>query len=193
MPQTPKILAFSGSLRKESFNRKILKIAIEGANNEGVEVREIDLNDYPLPIFNQDDQDKEGLPKNAKELKKLMKEHQGFLIASPEYNSSISGALKNVIDWASRQETPQEPMLDVFNGKIAALISASPSWMGGMRGLAHLRELLSNINVLVLPGQAILPSAHEAFKENELKDSHKIESFKKIGKSLADFLKKHHC
>lgn len=191
MSHTPKILAFAGSLRKDSYNKKILKIAIEGARLSGAIVKEIDLNDYPLPIYNQDDEDKEGLPKNAIELKKLMREHQGLLIASPEYNSSISGVLKNAIDWMSRKETPEEPMLDVFNGKMAALISASPSWMGGLRGLAILRTLLNNINVVVLSEQVILPMAHESFDEKDgLKDLHKAETLKNIGKSLTQFIKK---
>src|SRR3989338_2486857 len=100
----PKILAFAGSTRTESFNKKLVQIAVRGAKQAGADVAYIDLRDFPLPLFDGDLEAKEGLPANAKKLKALFLDHQGLLISSPEYNSSISGVLKNTIDWVSRSE-----------------------------------------------------------------------------------------
>ena len=143
MENKPKILAFAGSLREGSYNKKLIKTAIQGA-----EVTYIDLKDYPLPIYNADIEEKEGLPANAIKIKELMWKHDGFIIASPEYNSSISAALKNLIDWASRPATKEEVYLSCFIDKVALLISASPGYLGGIRGLVHLRSILENIKHL---------------------------------------------
>jgi len=193
MARKPNILAFSGSTRKDSFNKKILKIAAQGARDAGVEVTLIDLKDFPLPLYDSDLEMSSGLPSNALKLKQLMREHDGLLIASPEYNSSISAVLKNTIDWISRPENDQEPFLDCFNGKTAALISASPGALGGLRGLVHLRSILSNINVLVLPAQETLSKANEVFDaEGNLTDKKKSESLIRFGGTFAGFLKKLH-
>ncbi len=159
---TPRILAFAGSTRTESFNKRLLAVAVEAARRAGAEVTSIDLRDYPLPLFDQDLEAAEGLPANGQKLKELFRAHEGLLIASPEYNSSISGVLKNAIDWVSRPEA-NRPSLDCFTGKVAALLAASPGALGGLRGLVHLRAILGNIQVLVLPDQKAIPKAHEAF------------------------------
>ena len=100
----PKILAFSGSARKESYNQKLVQIAAQGAEQAGAEVTVVNLVDYPLPIYNQDLERAEGMPPPAKALKALFIRHDGFIIASPEYNSAFSPLLKNVLDWVSRKE-----------------------------------------------------------------------------------------
>src|ERR1700722_12329650 len=102
MANRPKILAFAGSLRKESFNKKLVKIAVKGAQEAGAEVTYIALEDYPLPLYNQEIEDSQGIPENALKLKQLMIQSDGFLISSPEYNSSIPANFKNMIDWVSR-------------------------------------------------------------------------------------------
>lgn len=191
MAYRPKILAFAGSLRKASFNKKLVKIAIKGAEKAGADVTYIDLADYPLPVYNEDIEKSEGLPANAIKLKELMWSHDGFLISAPEYNSSISGALKNVIDWASRQATPQEVYLSCFIGKVASLMSASPGYLGGLRGLVTVRSIYENINTLVLPEQKCISSANEAFTpDGNLKDAKQQEAVEKLGKNLADMLRK---
>ena len=98
----PKILAFAGSTRADSFNKKLVKVAAAGASKAGADVTVIDLKEFPMPLCDEDLEREEGLPPNAVKLKDLMLNHQGFLISSPEYNSSISGVLKNTIDRASR-------------------------------------------------------------------------------------------
>ena len=158
-----KILALAGSLRKDSYNKKLVKVAAEGARAAGAEVTVIDMKDFPLPVYDGDEEATKGLPDNAKKLKKIFLEHQALLIASPEYNSSIPGGLKNLIDWVSRPETKEEPDLACFRGKAAAIMSASPGGLGGMRMLVPLRLMLGNIGVLVLPGQVAVSRAHEAF------------------------------
>lgn len=160
-----KILAFAGSTRSASVNQKLLDVAIAVARNQGAEVTDLRLAEYPLPLFDQDLEEREGQPENAAKLKELFKSHDAILVACPEYNSSITPLLKNTIDWLSRP-ADGEPMLAAFAGKTAGLLSASPGGFGGLRGLRHVREILSNISVLVTPKQFALSKAHEAFTES---------------------------
>ncbi len=186
---TPKILAFAGSTRKDSFNKKLVRIAVAGAKQAGAEVALIDLADYPLPLYDGDLEEREGLPEKAKELKKIFIEHDGFLISSPEYNSSISGVLKNTIDWVSRPEPSDTVNLAAFRGKSAALMSASPGGLGGLRGLVHLRALLNNIFVLVIPEQVSISQASEAFDANGLLlDTSKLSQVRGLGEKLTQLL-----
>ena len=190
MGQKPKVLAFAGSLRTESFNKKLIKIAVKGAEKAGAEVTCIDLRDFPLPIFDQDIETKEGLPQNAVKLKELFLAHEGLLISSPEYNSSISGVLKNTIDWVSRGDPAEKP-LACFDKKVAGLMSASPGALGGLRGLVHVRAILGNIKVLVLPDQIAVSKAHEAFNaDGSLKDSKQQAAVEKIGFNVVNLLLK---
>jgi NAD(P)H-dependent FMN reductase len=161
MTTTPRVLAFSGSLRAGSFNHKIVEVAATGARAAGAEVTVIRLRDFALPIFDEDGEAK-GTPDSVRKLKDVFRAHQGLLIASPEYNSSMTAALKNALDWVSRPEEGQAP-LSCYTGKVAGLLAASPGALGGLRGLVHLRAMLGNIQVLVLPDQFALSKAHEAF------------------------------
>ncbi len=190
MTAAPKILAFSGSLRTGSYNQMLVRIAAAGARSAGAEVTELDLRELPLPVYDADLEARDGLPDNAKRLKDLMKAHAGFLIASPENNSSVSAALKNAIDWASRPE-PGEPSLVCFRDKAAAIMSASPGGLGGLRGLVHLRSILGNISVLMLPDQKAIPGAGDAFDGNgSLKDAKQQEAIENLGAKLATVLAK---
>lgn len=158
----PKILAFSGSIRRDSWNRKLIQAAVDATRAAGGDVTLIDLADYPLPIYNGDLEDKDGLPDNALRLKALFKEHDALLISSPEYNSSVPPLLKNTIDWVTR-EWQGESGLVPYQNKVAAIMSASPGSLGGMRMLPHLRQILNTLGVLVLPGQFALAHADTAF------------------------------
>ena len=184
----PKILAFAGSTRIDSFNKKLVKVAAAGAMENGADVTIIDLRDFAMPLYDGDLEQKEGLPSNARKLKDLMLSHQGFLISSPEYNSSISGVLKNTIDWVSRPSEGEEP-LACFKGKVAGIMSASPGGLGGLRGLVHVRAILENISVLVIPEQVAIAKAHEVFNsDGTLKDKKQEEQVKRIGASVAKLL-----
>jgi NAD(P)H-dependent FMN reductase len=184
-----KILAFSGSLRQASFNTAIVRIAAEGAKAAGAEVTVVELRDFPMPLYDGDLEAASGLPEHAKRFKQLLISHQGLLIASPEHNSAYSGALKNAIDWASRP-APGEPSLAAFAGKTAALCSASPGALGGLRGLAALRSLLGNISVTVLPQQVAVPKITEALDKGALKEPKQHQSLLDLGARLADITRK---
>lgn len=189
MTYTPKILAFAGSTRTDSFHKKLVKIAAQGAKNAGAEVTFIDLRDYPMPLYDEDLERTEGMPANVIKLKEIFWQHQGLLIASPEYNSSYSGVLKNTIDWLTRPASSDEPGLSCFVGKVAAIMSTSPGGLGGLRGLATLRQLLENIQVIVLPSQQAIPKAFEAFNaEGMLSDANQQASIEKLGENLAGML-----
>ncbi|CAG0995690.1 FMN reductase [Phycisphaerales bacterium] len=190
MALVPKILAFAGSTREGSYNKKLVKIAAQGARTAGAEVTFLDLRDLNLPLFDEDLEAKIVLPEGGKILKNLMRDHHGFLISSPENNSSVSAVLKNAIDWASRPE-PGQPPLSCFVGKVAGLVAASPGVLGGLRGLVHLRMILGNISVIVLPQQFALGKAHEAFNEDgSLKDAKARDTVEGIGAAVAKTLAK---
>jgi NAD(P)H-dependent FMN reductase len=186
----PKILAFAGSTRTDSFNKKLVKIAADGGKVAGVDVTVIDLRDFAMPLYDGDLEQQEGIPQNARKLKDLMMSHQGFLVSSPEYNSSISGVLKNTIDWTSRQSQGEES-LACYKGKVAGIMSASPGGLGGLRGLVHVRAILENMSVLVIPEQIAVSKAHEAFNiDCTLKDKKKEDQVRKIGASVSKLLLK---
>jgi len=192
MKSPPKILAFAGSARKDSFNKKLLRIAAGAAKSAGADVTILDLRELPMPLYDGDLEASEGLPANVKEFKKLMLDHQGLLLSCPEYNSGITPLLKNVIDWASRP-LPGEGSLACYVGKVAGLVSASPGGLGGLRGLVQVRMILSNINVLVIPEQFALSKSHEAFApDGNLKDASQQASVENVSKRLAQVLSKVH-
>lgn len=180
----PRILVVPGSLRRESFNRKLAGIGAAAARDAGGAVTELDLAEYPLPIYDGDLEAGSGLPTNCQRLKDVFLRHDALLIASPEYNSGISGLLKNVIDWVSRP-VPGQPPLAPFSGKVAGLVSASTGALGGLRGLVQVRSILSNIGVLVLPEQVTVPKAAEAFDAADaLRDAAQADKIAKLAQRL---------
>lgn len=180
----PRLLAFAGSTREASLNKQLLRAAVAMAEGAGAVVTTVDLRELAMPLYDGDLETSSGLPEGAKRLKTLMVSHQGFLIAAPEYNSSITGVLKNAIDWASRA-APGEAPLAAFREKTAALLSASPGALGGLRGLVHLRAILSSLDVLVIPEQFALGKAHEAFDgTGALKDPKQAASVKRVVERL---------
>ena len=170
MPDPVRVLAFAGSTRSGSLNKKLLRAAVVLAEQRGAQVTTLELRELALPLYDGDLEQHEGLPEGARRLKQLMATHDAFLIASPEYNSSVSGVLKNAIDWASRP-VPNEAPLSAFKEKIAGLLSASPGSLGGLRALIPLRSILGNLGTIVVPNQAAIAHAAEAFTETgQLKD-----------------------
>ena len=189
-----KLLFFAGSARKESMNKKLAKLAADMAQEAGAQVTHIDLKDFEMPLYDGDVEAQNGIPENAKKLKQLFVEHDGFFIASPEYNSSMPPLLKNTLDWISRPHEENEAPLIAFHGKIAALGAVSPGGLGGLRGLVSLRMMLGNIGVTVVPSQVAVGSGFQAFDENEhLKDARQagmlkatIDEFVKIANRMTD-------
>lgn len=183
-----KILAFAGSLRKDSFNKKLVKIAMKGAEAAGAQVTYIDLRDLDLPIYDGDLESAIQLPEGARRLKKLMDEHDGFLIATPEYNGSVTGALKNAIDWVSRQQPDEKPYQQLA-GKVAVLMAASGGYFGGVRSVMALRGILSHIQVLVLPQQVNIPFAEKAFApDSSLIEEKRNQQVEALGRELVEFI-----
>lgn len=188
MSSSPRILAFAGSSRTKSLNKHVVRIAAEGARRAGAEVTLIDLRDHPMPIYDGDLERDEGLPANARKLKDLFLANDGLLISTPEYNSSFSGLLKNLIDWVSR---PVEgyPPYEAFLDKSAVLLSASPGRLGGLRALHDLRKVLGNIKVTVLPEQLAVPHANTVFDDDgNVGDAKTREQMEKHGARLAEFI-----
>jgi chromate reductase, NAD(P)H dehydrogenase (quinone) len=185
MPATPRILAFAGSARKESLNRKLLSFVVATTREAGAEVTLLDLNELPLPLYHGDLEDAEGMPENARKLVELILSHHGLLIASPEYNSMFTPLLKNTIDWATRAD--ENP----FTGKVAAVVSASPGMLGGVRSMTLVRQLLTHLGCHVVPVQCILPQADKAFDAaGELTSPRTQENVQKIAAALVETTRK---
>lgn len=146
-----KLLFLAGSARESSLNKKLAKHACDIAQSKGANVTFIDLKDYGMPIFCEDIELEHGIPQTTRNLKKLFQECDGYLIASPEYNSTFSPLLKNTIDWMSRSSEKGEQ--SAYQGKVAAICSTSPGVIGGLRGLTPLRTMLANIGTHVIPTQ----------------------------------------
>ncbi|MEP6946957.1 MAG: NAD(P)H-dependent oxidoreductase [Acidobacteriota bacterium] len=188
-----KILAFAGSYREHSYNKRVLNIAVEGARSAGADVTVIDLRDFSMPILNMDDVAGDGFDDNALRLQEILAAHDGILVASPEYNGSIPGGLKNAIDWASRQSA-KYGMNEVFHGKVAAMITASPGSFGGIRCLGHLRGVFSILGVNVLPSEIAVTFVGQKFDGDsiEMTDDKMKAILEKLGADLATMLVKTH-
>ena len=167
MDQTKQIkfLIFSASLRKDSLNTKLAKLAALLIGKNGGIVDLADMNRFDCPAYDQDEEDRSDIPEGAMKLCECLIENDAFIISSPEYNASVPGHLKNVIDWTSRFR-PQP-----FNEKQALLISASPSMVGGNRGLWALRIPLEHLGARVYPNMFSLAMAHQSFDtDGSIKD-----------------------
>ena len=158
---TARILAFAGSSRKESWNRKVLEVAAAGARDAHAEVTVVNLADYPMPIYNADWHEANGVPPAMRALRALMMASNGLLIASPEYNTSITPLLKNTIDWLS-QDVDDESGYAPFTDKVGGLMGASNGGFGTIRALPHVSHMLANLGVLMLPVVAV-PTVSQAF------------------------------
>lgn len=167
-----RIAVVVGSVREGSFNRALGKLAIEALEAQGAVVTDVDLAGFDLPLYSAA-LEADNFPADAGRLKTLFAAQDGLLFVSPEYNGSVSPLLKNAIDWASRP-TGEESLvaLSAYRGKASAVMSASISPFGGLRGLMHLRQILSTIQTIVIPEQVLIPNAHAAFDETaKLKDA----------------------
>lgn len=177
----PRILTICGSLRRDSINRRALEIAARRAAEVGAEVDATAPGDILFPLYNQDDEDASGIPGVVLALRERMKAADGFLIACPEYNGSITAALKNAIDWATRPREGEAP-LACFKGKTAGLIAASPGKLGGIRGLPETRRILSGIGVHVVATDFALGFADKALSGG---DASAVEGLARVGQTVA--------
>ena len=161
-----KIAVVVGSAREGSFNRALGRLAIRALEAQGAEVTDVDLSTFDLPLYSAAIE-AQAFPADAQRLKDVFAAQDGLLFVSPEYNGSLTPLLKNAIDWASRPTGGEGLVaLSAYRGKAAAIMSASISPFGGLRGLMHLRQILSTIQMLVIPEQVLVPNAHAAFAED---------------------------
>lgn len=180
-----KILAFAGSARTGSLNKRFAQLAAERIEALGGEATFIDLKDYPCPLFDEDIE-AQGMPENVVKLREILAEHDGVLISAPEYNGFITPLLKNTLDWLSRPYDGT-PGLALFAGKPAGLITASPGGLGGIRALPVVQQLMHNLNLVVIPPAMSLPGAGSAFDDDgALKESAKAEQLDALCQRLVD-------
>lgn len=181
------LLAFSASNRRDSFNRKLLALAVPEAEALGAAVTVLDLRDYVMPLYDGDLEAGEGMPKAAQDLLALLETHDGLLIATPEYNGFFPPLLKNTLDWMSRPEPGGQAGLRHFKGKTAALLAASPGPMSGLRSLIATRQYLGNLGLLVTPTQFGLGQAGQAFADDgSLKEPRHRDAVKAVVAQLVD-------
>ena len=170
-----RLLAFAASLKRESLNRKLLHLAVELAREAQVEVDLAHFREFDMPLYDADLQSSTGFPEGARELARRIEAVDGLMLASPEYNYSLPGTLKNAIDWVSRMK----PM--PLRGKHGVLLAASTSLVGGSRGLWALRVPLEGLGVMLLPEMFALAQAPQAFDEHgKLKDPELRERLRKL-------------
>jgi chromate reductase len=186
----PKILAFAASTRRDSWNRKLIRVAAQGAQDAGADVTLLELIEYPVPIYNADDEKEHGLPGNVAKLAEIFRAHEGFLISSPEYNNGYPGLLKNMLDWLSRPGVGGPP-LSLFANKPCAIMAASPGKFGGVRMLPQLRQYLNVLQMLVIPQVYGLALADQAFNEDgTMKDPKADTAVKALGERVAKLVVK---
>jgi len=185
-----KVLVFGASLREDSLNRTLAALAARVAEQSGATVSQASMRDFDVPSYDGDAESAHDIPKGAEELKRRLMENDAFIISSPEYNASMPGLLKNLIDWTSRFR-PQP-----FDGKNGLLLSASPSMVGGNRGLWSLRIPLEHLGARVYPDMFSLAQAHKALVEGDIADATLRSRFEKNIQaflSLAEAAKHYPC
>jgi chromate reductase, NAD(P)H dehydrogenase (quinone) len=153
----PRLLAFAASFRRDSWNRKLITLAADLATQGGADVDFADFREFDMPLYDGDVQAEPGIPAGAQDMARRIAAVDGIVIASPEYNFSLPGTLKNAIDWVSRVK----PM--PFRGKTGFLLAASNGQVGGIRGLWQLRIPLEGLGVTLHPDMYTLPWASKAF------------------------------
>lgn len=162
---TIKVLVFGASLRADSLNRALADLAARVAEANGAVVDRASMHDFDVPMYDGDIEPSQGIPPGAREFQRRLLENDAFIIASPEYNASMPGVVKNLIDWTSRFR-PQP-----FDGRHGLLMSASPSLAGGNRGLWALRVPLEHLGSRIFPDMFSLAAAHKAFHDGDLADA----------------------
>ncbi len=172
----PVLLGICGSLRKDSSNRKLLRVALARARASGAEVSEIDLLDFPMSPYNEDDQDRDGFPETTKALRQRIADSDGILFAVPEYNWSLPGHFKNIVDWLSRREAQGPFAQTCFKGKFAAMVAGAGGVGGAKASLSHLRHVMTMLGMHVIPEHISLPGARNAFDADGRMSDEKLQA-----------------
>jgi NAD(P)H-dependent FMN reductase len=159
-PGPLRVLVFGAALRADSANARLASLVARLLSDSGATVDLATMHDFDMPLYDGDMESTEGLPPGALALRDRLERCDAFVISSPEYNASVPGVLKNAIDWVSRVR-PQP-----FKTKHAMLLSASPSMVGGNRGLWTLRVPLEHLGTRVYPDMFSLANSYQAFAED---------------------------
>jgi chromate reductase len=187
---TLKVLVFAASLRAESLNHKLAALAARVAQQAGATVDLALMRDFDVPLYDGDLESAQGIPAGARELQRRLLASDAFILSSPEYNGSMAGTIKNLIDWGSRFR-PQP-----FDSRHGLLLSASPSLGGGNRGLWALRVPLEHLGARIFPDMFSLAMAHKAFTGDDIADEALRGRFEKNVQaflSLAEAAKHYPC
>ena len=179
-----KLLIIPGSIRKDSLNLRLSDVVLKQAAQLGHAATLLDPLTLDIPILNQDASDQQLFPLPVSAARKALLSHDAWIFITPEYNGSIPGGLKNLIDWLSRPEKDQ-PVKNIFQMKPVAIMSASVSIYGGLRALLHLRQILSILQADIIPYEKTLPKADEVFKTIEGINPH-LAAIDKIIATLAE-------
>lgn len=185
-----KILGVSGSLRKESFNKRLLALALSSAERHGAVVSEIDLSKTPVPFYDADLEARDGLPSAVQALKKQFMDADGLMIATPEYNGFFPGVLKNCLDWLSRRSSLEDPILSSYDGKVAGLMSATVGGSGGVRSMTALTTQLQYLGVMVLPRPFSMAHAGKVFSDSGTLSPELLSSIDELTSALIAKLRK---
>lgn len=188
-----RILALAGSIVSTCFNKRLLDLSMAAMREEGAEVTFMDLHERRFPHFSFDDEARDGLPPIAFEIKRHLATHQGLLVAAPEFNASFCSTLKAAIDWGSRPGPPAEVDLGDFSGMVGAVMSASKWDHAGLRGLHHLRTVLSSVGVMLIPETVSMPHAREGFTNDwDTVEPYYGEQAQKVGQALVRAVERWH-
>ncbi|MEM7299872.1 MAG: NAD(P)H-dependent oxidoreductase [Pseudomonadota bacterium] len=160
-----KIIVIPGSCRSGSVNTRLAAAIVREIDQQNGAPTRISLDDYPLPIYNGDDEQSSGVPENAVKLAQMIAAHDGVVIVSPEYNSSLAPLLKNAMDWISRPISVNGEAVKPYQNRAYAIASASPGALGGIRGLAQVRQILVSVGASAITEQVAVGSAGSAFDD----------------------------
>jgi chromate reductase len=187
-PSRVKILVIPGSLRTGSLNARLAGEIVRELGETDADVTHISLADYALPIYDGDEEARTGVPDHAVALKRLMMQHHGVMIVSPEYNASLPPLVKNTLDWVSRVRDPDEAPGLVFRSRVFAIAAASNGKFGGMRVLMALRQMLElGCGAQVIPKQMALSGAEAAYDDaGRLKNPADAAALKGMVRQLVD-------
>lgn len=184
-----KVLALAGSPREHSFNRRLLRLAVRLLEEKGVEVDHFDVREQKVPMFDPD-VEVQGVPDVVKDLRARVLAADAVLFACPEYNAGMTPLMKSIIDWGSRKD-PETGVENVWQGKVGAVVSASPGAFGGARGLIAMRQTLAHVEVFLIPQFTVVPAAHEAFNDDgSLKNERSMAGLVRTLETLADVTRK---
>lgn len=162
MTSQPHIVAYAGSIRTGSINAALLDLAVKAAETEGAVVDRIDLAQYPLPLYNADDQNAYGIPDAVWRLKERIDPADGVLIASPEYNGGYTPLFKNTLDWLSRTNKV------LFQARNVGIITGSNGRLGGANGARQMKELFEHMRVHVHDPTLSVPRASELLEDGHV-------------------------